>query len=198
MTSDHDLHLLTGTYALDALDADERARFERHMAGCDACQGEVRGLRETAARLAAATAIAPPPGMRRQVLAAAARTRQLPPASRTHGAYRTAGRRFSRPWPAVVIAVTAAAAVIVALLVLQVTTRDQHGGGHAGPERRPRLPALGHHPYRGPFRRAAARAGPARPRQRAEHRGPPWHYHRTRRGTTRTTTTPIVLIPARA
>jgi anti-sigma-K factor RskA len=122
-STDHDLHLLTGAYAVDALDADERARFERHLAGCDACQDEVRGLRETAARLGAATAIVPPPGMRPRVLAAAARTRQLPPVGRANGAYRTIRRRFPRP--VTMITVTAAAAVIVALLVLQVTTRGQ-------------------------------------------------------------------------
>ena len=40
----------------------------------------MRGLQETAARLAAAAAAAPPARMRERVLAEAARTRQLPPA----------------------------------------------------------------------------------------------------------------------
>ncbi len=74
----HDLHLLTGAYAADALTGAELAEFERHLARCPSCADEVRELRETAARLGMATAIAPPPGMREQVLAAAARTRQLP------------------------------------------------------------------------------------------------------------------------
>ena len=48
-------HTLTGVYALDALDTDaEVARFERHLSRCDSCAGEVRGFRETAARLARA------------------------------------------------------------------------------------------------------------------------------------------------
>jgi anti-sigma-K factor RskA len=73
------MHVLTGSYALDALDAQERAEFERHLQHCPSCQAEVRGLRETAARLAIARAAQPPPQMEQQVLAATYRTRQLPP-----------------------------------------------------------------------------------------------------------------------
>ena len=74
-----DLHVLTGSYALDALPDPERAEFERHLQHCPSCDAEVRGLRETAARLAMARALQPPPGMEQRVLAAAYRTRQLPP-----------------------------------------------------------------------------------------------------------------------
>ena len=75
----HDLHLLTGAYAVDALTGDELDEFETHLEQCPSCADEVRGLRETAARLGLATAIAPPPWMREQVLDAANRVRQLPP-----------------------------------------------------------------------------------------------------------------------
>ena len=78
-----DLHVLTGSYVLDALAGPERKSFERHLAHCAACQAEVRGLRETAARLAMAKALRPPPPLRARVLAAAYLTRQLrPPAAR--------------------------------------------------------------------------------------------------------------------
>ena len=73
------MHVLTGSYALDALDAHERAEFERHLQSCPSCQAEVRGLRETAARLAIARAAQPPAQMEQRVLAATYRTRQLPP-----------------------------------------------------------------------------------------------------------------------
>jgi anti-sigma-K factor RskA len=73
------MHVLTGSYALDALDAQERAEFERHLQHCPSCQAEVRGLRETAARLAIARAAQPPAQMEQRVLAATYRTRQLPP-----------------------------------------------------------------------------------------------------------------------
>jgi anti-sigma-K factor RskA len=74
-----DLHVLSGSYVLDALSGDERDSFERHLQHCPLCQDEVRGLRETAARLGLAKALDPPPQLRSRVLAAAHRTRQLPP-----------------------------------------------------------------------------------------------------------------------
>jgi anti-sigma-K factor RskA len=77
----HDLHTLTGAYALDAIDGAERDRFERHLHRCQPCGHEVRGLHETAGRLAVAVARVPPPQLKERVLAAAARTRQLPPAA---------------------------------------------------------------------------------------------------------------------
>lgn len=76
-----DLHTLAGPYALDALSARDRLRFERHLAGCDACREESRGLAEASTRLAAVTAAVPPDGLRGRVLAAAAATRQFPPAA---------------------------------------------------------------------------------------------------------------------
>jgi len=78
----HDLHLLSGVYALDAIDSDlERDRYQRHLARCHNCSAEVRGLQEVTTRLAMATALQPPPAMHGKVLAAVRRTRQLPPAA---------------------------------------------------------------------------------------------------------------------
>lgn len=74
-----DPHTLVGPHALDSLGERDRARFERHLARCEACRQEARGLREAAARLAAAAASPPPARLRGEVLAAASRTRQLPP-----------------------------------------------------------------------------------------------------------------------
>jgi len=122
----HDLHLLTGAYAVDALAGDELDEFERHLDHCPSCAEEVRGLRETAARLGLAAAIAPPPWVRDQVLDAVNRVRQLPPSGvrliSADGPRRRRRliRRLPRP-----IAVTAMAAAIVALAVLQVGTRHQ-------------------------------------------------------------------------
>jgi anti-sigma factor RsiW len=72
-------HVLTGGYALDALGRHEREAFERHLPHCGPCEAEVRGLRETAARLALARARRPPAGLEQRVLAASYRIRQLPP-----------------------------------------------------------------------------------------------------------------------
>jgi hypothetical protein len=74
-------HTLAGAYALDALDGRDRTRFRRHLARCQECAGEVDDLREAAARLAAAVSTAPSAAMKHRVLAVAARTRQLPPAT---------------------------------------------------------------------------------------------------------------------
>src|SRR5690349_23312005 len=76
-----DLHVPTGSYVLDAISDTEREEFERHLQHCPACEAEVRGMRETAARLALACAVTPPARMEQQVLAATYRTRQLPPLS---------------------------------------------------------------------------------------------------------------------
>ena len=74
-----DLHVLSGSYVLDALSEPERDSFERHLQHCPLCEDEVRGLREAAARLGLTKTLDPPPQMRPRVLAVAYRTRQLPP-----------------------------------------------------------------------------------------------------------------------
>jgi hypothetical protein len=73
------LHTLVGAYVMDAVPTADRVAFERHLAGCQPCQDEVRGLREATARLAGAAAIEPRRELRGQTLLAAARLRQLPP-----------------------------------------------------------------------------------------------------------------------
>jgi anti-sigma-K factor RskA len=83
--SRHQAHTLAGAYAMDALPAPDRAAFERHLAGCEDCAQEIASLREATARLATATAAAPPPGLKDRVLAAAAITRQQPPAETDAG-----------------------------------------------------------------------------------------------------------------
>jgi anti-sigma-K factor RskA len=122
----HEIHLLTGAYAVDALTGAELDEFEKHLQRCAACTEEVRGLRETAARLGMTSAIEPPPEMRRQVLAAASRTRQLPPSGGRLIVRDTPRRvtRLRRSLPRSV-ALVALAAVIVVLAVLQVNTRHQ-------------------------------------------------------------------------
>src|SRR5512142_608659 len=124
----HDLHSLSGAYALDALEPGaERDRFTRHLNRCQSCAGEVRGFREVATAMAFAAAdpsTEPPPGMRDRVLAAAARTRQVPPevARGSHARPRWARSRV--PWlSGVVAAASIAAAVIFGLA--QARTQDE-------------------------------------------------------------------------
>jgi anti-sigma-K factor RskA len=94
-------HTLAGAYAMDALSPQDRAGFERHLAGCEDCGQEIAGLREATARLATATAVTPPPGLKERVLAAAAVTRQQPPAesdARSRAAARTTAARGIVSW----------------------------------------------------------------------------------------------------
>jgi len=133
-----DLHVLTGSYALDAISDTEREEFERHLQHCPACEAEVRGMRETAARLALACAVTPPARMEQQVLAATYRTRQLPPLSADRprralprrASSRSAFPRGAFPRGAVtrrvaVLAAAASVAVAVALGITQLSAQHQ-------------------------------------------------------------------------
>ncbi|MFD3477771.1 anti-sigma factor domain-containing protein [Streptomyces sp. NPDC058695] len=66
-------------YALDALDADERAAFEEHLATCPDCRQEVAEFAATAGRLALASGVNPPPELKQSVLQQITRIRQEPP-----------------------------------------------------------------------------------------------------------------------
>jgi anti-sigma factor RsiW len=67
-----DVHELSALYALDVLDDEERASFERHLAECERCRAELAGLRDAAGALAFATeAPAPPRDLRARILDAA-------------------------------------------------------------------------------------------------------------------------------
>jgi len=138
-----DLHVLTGSYVLDAISDTEREEFERHLQHCPACVAEVRGMRETAARLALACAVTPPARMEQQVLAATYRTRQLPPLSADRArrsprrralprraSSRRASSRSAFPRGAVtrrvaVLAAAASVAVAAALGITQLSAQHQ-------------------------------------------------------------------------
>jgi anti-sigma-K factor RskA len=74
-----DLHTFAGAYVLDALSDDDRWLFEGHLAQCQACAQEVRGMRETTVRLATAVAEPPPPGLKAAVLTRIGEVRQVAP-----------------------------------------------------------------------------------------------------------------------
>ena len=74
-----DLHHLTGAYAVDALDGDERSAFEQHLSTCDACRSEVAELSHAAHSLGGLTEAAPPDSLRASVLSGIAQVRPLPP-----------------------------------------------------------------------------------------------------------------------
>ncbi|HEY2304796.1 MAG TPA: anti-sigma factor [Streptosporangiaceae bacterium] len=120
-----DPHTLAGAYALDALGDVDREKFERHLGVCEACRAEATSLRDAAGRLAEATAAMPPPRLRGQVLAEAARTRQQPPVR--------VAERVRRSWhgvgwsaaPRMAVAV-AGVGILVALALGTLLINDQH------------------------------------------------------------------------
>lgn len=74
--SSTDVHLLVAPYALDALDAHERNRFEDHLEHCETCRIELDEFTSTALRLGEAESAAPPAELRERILAAVATTTQ--------------------------------------------------------------------------------------------------------------------------
>jgi anti-sigma-K factor RskA len=103
------IHELSAGYALDALDADERRRFEEHLAECDRCREDVSAFWEVTGALAVAAPSAEPrPELRERILATARAEGQnvIPLAPR-----RERRRQFLVPAVAAVAAAAAAVAI---------------------------------------------------------------------------------------
>ena len=63
------LHDLTAGYALDALDARERAEYEQHLATCEQCREDLARMQDTVGSLAyAVESPAPPAELRERIL----------------------------------------------------------------------------------------------------------------------------------
>jgi anti-sigma-K factor RskA len=124
-----DLHTLAGAYALDALPEDDRARFEEHLAGCEVCPQEIRGLREASAQLGVAVAAPAPARLRTQTLARIAEVRQLPPAVPEVADLASARARRARRRPLLAYGL-AAACLIVALFSSFLAVRWQQDLSH--------------------------------------------------------------------
>ena len=106
------IHALSGAYAVDALDDDERTGFERHLATCAECRAEVQSFCETAALISESESVAPPVSMRSRVLADIGSVRPFPPeATAAPEQLATVTTLRRRSFPALV-----AAAVTVILL----------------------------------------------------------------------------------
>jgi anti-sigma-K factor RskA len=126
-----DEHTLAGAYAMDAISAPDRETFERHLTGCEECAREVASLHEATAALGTAAAEPLPAGLKERVMAAAAVTRQQPPAGEAMteqhaGREQAAVARWLRSlaWPgrlALAAGAAAAAAVLAVAVVLGLT-----------------------------------------------------------------------------
>jgi hypothetical protein len=123
-----DPHTLAGAYALDALGEADRENFERHLLGCEACRAEAASLRDAAGWLAEPAAAVPPPRLREQVLAEAARTRQQPPPVRVTERVRRSWHGIGWPAPRLAVAVAGAGMLLaLALGTLLINTQHQLG-----------------------------------------------------------------------
>jgi len=123
-----ELHHLAGAYALDALDADERRRFEAHYPTCAFCNDEVHDYRETATMLGAAVSSPPSPELRSRVLEEISRTRQIAPQVPDRVVELAARRRVNLSWSSALVGVAAA------LLVALIGVVALRGGPVAGPD----------------------------------------------------------------
>ena len=135
MRHKRDAHTLAGPYAMDAISAPDRARFERHLTRCEDCAREIASLREATARLATAAAVSPPPALKARVMAAAAATRQRPPVPEPEAALRTwllrtrlLRTRPGRPAPRKRLAMAAGAVAAAAAVVVAVVFGVGNGG----------------------------------------------------------------------
>lgn len=109
----NDIHALSGAYAVDALDDEERALFEEHLTVCAACRAEVDSLREASAVLGELSSAPPPASLRDDVLAGIRSVRPLPPSrSEADAPVSLDARRRRRLAPA---ALLAAASVVAAV-----------------------------------------------------------------------------------
>src|SRR5437879_5634871 len=100
-----DLHELVAPYALDALDDDERERFERHLAECEPCTAQLAELRSATTALAfAAEGPEPPAALRERILDGARAEQRAKVISLSR-----------RRWALPAVAAVAAAAAVVAI-----------------------------------------------------------------------------------
>ncbi len=87
------------SYALGALDAEDRAAFEAHLAGCPECRAAVASYREVAGMLAYAVPTSAPPSaeLRERILRDARLVRPIGIAARANGAVPVAAPRPAAP-----------------------------------------------------------------------------------------------------
>jgi anti-sigma-K factor RskA len=119
-----DLHSLMAPYALDALDAEERVRFEAHLEHCPTCQAELAGFQATAARLGEAVGQTPPAALRSRLLAEIATTPQERPVVTAMGQRR--GLRRTLPRLAVAAAFVIGAVGVGGYVVERDRASEEH------------------------------------------------------------------------
>ncbi len=137
MSDDDELERLTGAWALDAVDDDERAALEARLADDEERQAEADELREVAGLLGEAAAERPPAGLRDAILAEVAATSQepVPPAGHAAPPEEPAVEGMAevvplRGWRRTRVAggvAAAAAAVLIALVGVAIVSDGDEG-----------------------------------------------------------------------
>lgn len=80
MTDREELHLLSGAYALNALEGEEKTRFEAYLLTSEELRAEVASLSDTAVLIGLSTdSVAPPADLKARLMAQIAVTPQLAP-----------------------------------------------------------------------------------------------------------------------
>lgn len=108
-----EVHDLTAAYALDALDPDERERYEAHLGRCERCREQLAAFEPALAALPyGVDAPVPPPALRDRILAAA-RSDNVRPFRR-------------RRWPVVATAASLAAAAAALVWAVSLSQTLSH------------------------------------------------------------------------
>ena len=116
-----ELQELLGAYSIDAVDPDEVALLEAHLAECPRCRAEVAELREVAALLGQSGSDAPP-GVWDRI---AASLTEVPPPLRLEVQRERRGMGSSRS-RAVIVAVAGLAAAVLVVLAVSVVNLRSH------------------------------------------------------------------------
>lgn len=126
-----DIHTLTGAYAVDALEEDERQLFELHIRECDACAQEIAEFHATAATMGAAAHEPPPASMKDAVLAEIDTVRQERPVAKVTdlATHRDAWyQRLLAPAAAVLAIAVLGMTAIIANMNERIDTMEQQTG----------------------------------------------------------------------
>ncbi|MDQ2740831.1 MAG: anti-sigma factor [Chloroflexota bacterium] len=117
---------LVGAYALDALEAADRASFEEHLLGCAACRAELADLYQVVAVLPLSVEMVEPPAeLRSRITAAIEAESPVRPALKLVAGAAPARRPRSRLTNALALLSVAAALVIAALGVTDLRLQQR-------------------------------------------------------------------------
>lgn len=128
----NDIHSLSGAYVLDAIEPEERTRFEHHLSTCAACRADVAAFSAMLVDLSESDAEEPPASLRRSVLTAIDDVSPLPPSEAepiTSAPARpiTAHRRLGRHRPLLAAAALLVVAAVAAIAIAVGTMNSPSG-----------------------------------------------------------------------